>query len=469
VLKRLLFHNFRLIFALDHWIRRRFTPAGLLALGGLVAAGVFGIDTRQTLAYQLFALLFTLLCVAFLSNLFFHVRLTAQRLLPKCVTIGEPICYQVRIYNLTRHLQQSLSLLEEIKLQSPHFAEFIKAKEPEQDRRNWFDNYVGYPRWLWLLYLSKGAEIPELSLPPLPPISQQRDLGLQTPVATMAYIEVTLTLTPLRRGYIHFTAMTFARPDPLGLVNALYTLPLDDHLLVLPKRYPVNQLALPGTRKYQPGGIHLAMSVGDAEEFVALREYRPGDPLRHIHWKSLAKLNKPVVKEFQDEFFVRHALILDTFTTETTNALFEAAVSIAASFVAMPYSHEVLLDLMFIGPQAYCFTGGRGIAQVDTLLEILACVQPCLDKPFSSLYPSVIEQAASLSGAICILLHWDDARRHLVQLLRDAGIPLLTIVVTEDPSTLTETTGIHLIPSNQIAQRLAQLESHELMNDKLAI
>ena len=44
-----------------------------------------------------------------------------------------------------------------------------------------------------------------------------------------------------------------------------------------------------------------------------MRDYRPGDPLRRIHWKSWAKTGRPVVKEYQDEFFVRHGLILDTF------------------------------------------------------------------------------------------------------------------------------------------------------------
>ena len=57
----------------------------------------------------------------------------------------------------------------------------------------------------------------------------------------------------------------------------------------------------------------MASSVGESEEFVSLRDYRRGDPMRHIHWKSWAKTGKPIVKEFQDEFFVRHALILDTF------------------------------------------------------------------------------------------------------------------------------------------------------------
>ena len=38
-----------------------------------------------------------------------------------------------------------------------------------------------------------------------------------------------------------------------------------------------------------------------------------GDPLRKIHWRSWARRGKPVVKEYQEEYFSRIALVLDTF------------------------------------------------------------------------------------------------------------------------------------------------------------
>ena len=108
-------------------------------------------------------------------------------------------------------------------------------------------------------------------------------------------------------------------------------LPLPQSILILPKRHPLPAFQLPGAVKYQQGGVSMASSVGESEEFVALREYRAGDPLRRLHWKSFAKFGKPIVKEFQDEFFVRHALLLDTFGAHATTDLFEDAVSVAAS------------------------------------------------------------------------------------------------------------------------------------------
>src|SRR5439155_931630 len=98
-------------------------------------------------------------------------------------------------------------------------------------------------------------------------------------VPSRTTVEVRVTATPRRRGRARFLGVSVARPDPLGLVRALRQHDLPDALVILPKRYPLPPLQLPGTRRYQPGGITLASSVGDSEEFLSLREYRPGDPL----------------------------------------------------------------------------------------------------------------------------------------------------------------------------------------------
>ena len=181
--------------------------------------------------------------------------------------------------------------------------------------------------------------------------------------------------------------------------------------------------------RYQEGGVALAASVGSSEEFVALREYRHGDPLRHIHWRSWAKAGKPIVKEYEDEFFVRHALVLDTFDPEPNSELLEEAVSVAASFACTVLTQESLLDLLFVGNQSYCFTAGRGLAHVDQMLEVLASVQNCADKKFETLEELVLKHISAVSGCVCVLQRWDEARRHLVKTLRALGIPVLVLVL----------------------------------------
>ena len=233
------------------------------------------------------------------------------------------------------------------------------------------------------------------------------------PLAANGEAEAQVEILPLRRGILHFTGVTLARPDPLGLFRSFVKIPAPQAVLILPKRYPIPPIALPGALRYQEGGVALAANVGRSEEFVALREYRHGDPLRHIHWRSWAKMGKPIVKEFEDEFFVRHALVLDTFDDEPNSEVLEEAVSVAASFACTVLTQESLLDLLFVGNQSYCFTAGRGLAHADQMLEILASVKNCADKKFETLEHLVLNHISVVSGCICVLQRWDEARQNL--------------------------------------------------------
>jgi uncharacterized protein (DUF58 family) len=272
-------------------------------------------------------------------------------------------------------------------------------------------------------------------------------------------------MTPWRRGIVRFEGVTFARPDPFGLYRALRKTPQPQTVLVLPKRYPLPSIALPGSLKYQQGGVAMASNIGQSDEFVSLRDYRRGDPPRHIHWRSWAKVGKPIVKEFEDEFFVRHALVLDTFTTRPQSELFEEAVSVAASFACTVLTQESLLDLLFVGAEAYCFTAGRGLAHADQMLEILASVQACHEQPFATLERAVLEHANVVSGCICVLLEWDELRRRFVEKLKVLGLPVLVIVLRPagekgplDPGPLADTpASLHALEIGRIEEQLAKL------------
>ena len=419
-MRRFFYFSFRLFYFVNRWMTRRFTKAGLLVLGGLLAAAVVGIDTKQTVAYQIFTLLLSLVVISMAWSLFFRITFEVSRMLPRFGTVNEKLTYRIEIQNRSPKYQAGLSLIENLDAPRPTFNEFLNNPEPGEEHRNRFDRFVGYYRWSWLVAKKRGAAIKEQSLPALAPNSQQ-------------YLSV--EIIPSQRGRLNLKGITVARPDPLGLFKSFVAIPARQSVLVLPKRYTLPTIALPGTRKYQSGGVALASSVGDSEEFVSLRDYRPGDPLRRIHWRSWAKTGKPVVKEHQDEFFVRHALILDTFQASENSLIFEEAVSVAASFTYSIQTQESLLDLMFVGTEAYCFTSGRGLAHTDKMLEILAAVTVCTDKPFSVLPPSVFERASMLSGCICILLSWDDEKKLFIKRLRALGVPVLVLVVTDAADT----------------------------------
>ncbi|HDS09079.1 MAG TPA: DUF58 domain-containing protein, partial [Firmicutes bacterium] len=84
-------------------------------------------------------------------------------------------------------------------------------------------------------------------------------------------------------------------------------------ILSYPNYNRLDNFILPVHRKYQPGGISLASSTGDSTEYIDNREYQPGDPLKKIDWKAFSRFQKPIIKVYQEEYFVRVAIILDTY------------------------------------------------------------------------------------------------------------------------------------------------------------
>lgn len=433
--------------SLRRWGERRFTAAGLAVVAGLGLAMLTGFQTEtyRALSQQTLGLLAALLALAWVGAWRFRSPVQVERRLPRHATAGVPVRYVLTLRNPGPRSEAGLRVRECLADQRPKYAEFAAAMQARDRRQRW--------------YALGGEPLPEWK-----PLAVTRE-ALVPALRPGGEAEVTLEVTPQRRGVLRLEGVWLARTDPLGLFRALDFHPLPGRLCVLPRRYPLPPLALPGARRYQPGGVALAGSVGLADEFASLREYRPGDPLRRVHWRSWAKAGQPVVKEFEDEYFVRHALILDTFCADPQSAAFEEAVSVAASFACTLLTQESLLDLLFVGTQAYCFTAGRGLAHTEQMLEILAAVQTCQDQPFAALSHLVMRHLSVVSGCVGVFVAWDESRRELARRLEQLGVPMLSLVVVtpqeakklraflrEHPAP-----ACHLVEVGQVAKDLARL------------
>jgi uncharacterized protein (DUF58 family) len=397
-----------------NWAQRKFTRAGLAVLGGVMLGGLMGIDTENTVAYQGFTLLVCLLTISLVFSWLFRAKFGAARRLPRFGTAGQGFEYRIVVQNLSPALQGGLTVLENLVNPEPTYQDWRSVQRADERRSRSFRISEGRRTNPFKLAMLKEAP-----LSPVPPGGEAA---------------VRMAITPLRRGVLEFGNLTVARTDPLGLFRALIKVNVPrETVLVLPRRYPLPAIALPGTIKYQEQGVALASNVGQSDEFVSLRDYRRGDPLRHIHWRSWAKAGKPIVKEFEDEFFVRHALVLDTFSDDPHGDVFEEAVSLAASFACTIPSQESLLDLLFIGREAYCFTAGRGLAHADQMLEVLAAVRAGPEAGFSGLERLVLDHAAVVSGCIFVLQAWDTDRQRLVEKLKVMRVPVrVFVIVAED-------------------------------------
>ncbi len=405
----------RALSGLQERLRRRLSPTGQMIFAATFAAGLIGADTKQTLAFQAFGLGCGLLILAWLAGRRRPKHIGVRRQLPAYATLGETLSYRVELENLGKTRLTELEICENLPDPRPDLVTFLQSETLDELKHNPFDRLFAYPRWRRLLQLGSWAH----------PQAPAAIPGL----APGAAHSVQLKLLPQRRGILRLESLRIARLDPLGLYRSLLQPGLANRLLVLPKRYAVAPQRPPGRRRLQPGGLSLASSVGDSREFIGLRDYQPGDSPRHLHWAAWARSGKPVVKEYQDEYFSRQALILDNFVRPGQENEFEAAVSVAASFVEPLQSPDALLDLMFVADQAYTLTSGRGLLSSSALLEVLACVQARPNQGFDSLQQAVLQHAPLLSACICVVMDWDSPRQKLVEGLLGLGLPVQVLLL----------------------------------------
>ncbi|HET6212279.1 MAG TPA: DUF58 domain-containing protein [Micromonosporaceae bacterium] len=136
------------------------------------------------------------------------------------------------------------------------------------------------------------------------------------------------------RGRYEVGPLVVRLTDPFGLCELTRSFPSVDKLTVIPQ-----VLALPSVRlagEYAGTGDSRARSVAvHGEDDAATREYRHGDDLRRVHWRSTARVGELMVRREEQPWESRATVVLDTrgyaHRGEGPTASFEWAVSAAAS------------------------------------------------------------------------------------------------------------------------------------------
>ena len=102
-------------------------------------------------------------------------------------------------------------------------------------------------------------------------------------------------LRGMRRGPIGAHAWVVESSDPVGMFRSRRTSPDSEVALVLPRF--ASLLHRPQTRELEASVA--APRAGSGTELFGVREYRPGDSLRRIHWRSSARHGELVVREYE--------------------------------------------------------------------------------------------------------------------------------------------------------------------------
>jgi uncharacterized protein (DUF58 family) len=136
------------------------------------------------------------------------------------------------------------------------------------------------------------------------------------------------------RGRFDVGPLTIRLTDPFGLCELTRSFPTIDHLVVIPQVVTLPMMRLPG--EYAGAGESHARSVAvHGDDDAATREYRYGDDLRRVHWRSTARTGELMVRREEQPWESRATILLDTRARahrgEGPTASFEWAVSTVAS------------------------------------------------------------------------------------------------------------------------------------------
>jgi uncharacterized protein (DUF58 family) len=180
------------------------------------------------------------------------------------------------------------------------------------------------------------------------------------------------------RGRYEVGPLVVRVTDPFGLCELTRAFPSVDRLTVIPQVTPLESVRLTG--EYTGAGDSRARSVAvHGEDDVATREYRHGDDLRRVHWRSTAKAGELMVRREEQPWESRATIVLDTrmraHRGEGPTSSFEWTVAAAASIaVHLRHAGYRLRLVTETGTDIDAGQGDGGLA-VGELLDHLAEVR----------------------------------------------------------------------------------------------
>lgn len=178
------------------------------------------------------------------------------------------------------------------------------------------------------------------------------------------------------RGHHTIGPLSVRVTDPFGLATRAVPVPGETSLVVLPRVLPLTPVR--GVPAGGGGETSVASRVAlQGEDDVGVREYRIGDDLRRIHWRSTARTGETMVRQDEQPSRRRALVLLDdragVHAGTGGGGSFEWSVTAAASITTLLLGERFEVHL--------CRSADEGgavepLVDVDHALDELAAVQP---------------------------------------------------------------------------------------------
>jgi len=144
-------------------------------------------------------------------------------------------------------------------------------------------------------------------------------------------------------------------------------------------------------------GLHRSPYHGFSVEFAEHRQYMPGDPLRHLDWKVLAKSDRKYLKQYEEETNLRASLLVDTSASMAYGS---------AGITKLDYARQLAAALAYLmltqndAVGLFAFAQGRGeqipprstMGHLRPLLLLLERLAPAGGTDFAASLHSLAER-----------------------------------------------------------------------------
>jgi uncharacterized protein (DUF58 family) len=239
----------------------------------------------------------------------------------------------------------------------------------------------------------------------------------------------------------------------------------DDRLIVFPQIWPMVDLALPTKDPFGEQKTYRRL-IEDPLRTIGVRDHRPEDGMRRIHWKATAHKGDLQVRVYEPTATLNLVILLNVTTFEhhwqgVLPELFERTISVAGSVATWAIGQRYKVGLVANGclarsDQPARVPPGRSPEQLTAILEMLAGIT-CF--PTASVERVLRRESPRLPwGATLVVVTaivTDRLAEALVS-LRDAGRRLALISLEEDPPPPLQGIVTYHLPSSLPAfQRLS--------------
>jgi uncharacterized protein (DUF58 family) len=164
--------------------------------------------------------------------------------------------------------------------------------------------------------------------------------GAFPPLAAGESVEIEMELAPPRRGSFLLGPTLLVVEGAFGLARARRWIGEETEVTVVPSVVPLGSATLPMAAGQGEASLVQRRAVGD-EDDVITREYRRGDAMRRVHWRSTARHGELMVRQEEQRSHPEARILVDTLASGHPDGDegFEWMVSMLASAALHLRSH----------------------------------------------------------------------------------------------------------------------------------